>query len=403
VPDVAATSKNTRVGGPLGAHVYNNPGTYRAAVTVTNPATGAASQAFVDITVADPNAAYPGTNTIVVSPTSNWTGAPAGAERRTTYPADFSGKRVLLQRGASFDQIIIDHHDSLVQVGAYGTGAKPGVAGVNISVGYPPGGDVWGRWPDDITLVDLDLSAPIQHNGTGRRLLFHRCDLDNVNAENHIEVAGALDYLVSEEGAPFFTNPREIFISECIAKGSGTILPVGNCCDVIGAYLAILGCDMGYADFHTIRVHRVYKGLLAHNALRGRSSDGIRVCLKLHSRGYTPYADQVTQSGSDWASRYVVIANNQLGDQHDNNQYLGGAGPQNTVSGEGVEDVLLENNTFLRGPRHVLDFMFAGRRMTSRGNSVVGGGAVKISASDMAPNAALSAEWKGPIDIQEYA
>ncbi|MFZ2256311.1 MAG: hypothetical protein WAW59_07605 [Patescibacteria group bacterium] len=52
-----------------------------------------------------------------------------------------------------------------------------------------------------------------------------------------------------------------------------------------------MGNDMGTAQQHTVRLWAMNRGFIAHNALRGRSSDGIRVALKLHSGGFGEYND----------------------------------------------------------------------------------------------------------------
>ncbi|MEZ5702014.1 MAG: hypothetical protein R3E42_08715 [Burkholderiaceae bacterium] len=111
-----------------------------------------------------------------------------------------------------------------------------------------------------------------------------------------------------------------------------------------GSRFVILGNDMGTAKQHTVRIWGMHKGFIAHNALRGRSSDGIRVALKVHSGGLGDYSDDYAVSGSTWASRQIVIANNRLGDPSDNNSFTGGASPQNNTdsSREGLEDVIRE-------------------------------------------------------------
>jgi hypothetical protein len=77
----------------------------------------------------------------------------------------------------------------------------------------------------------------------------------------------------------------------------------------------------------------MHKGVIAHNALRGRSSDGVRVALKLHSGGLDEYNDNYALSRNGWATRQVVIANNRLGDSDDNNSFIGGASPENNTRG----------------------------------------------------------------------
>jgi len=75
-------------------------------------------------------AVFAGTNTICVSTSASYSGCPSGAAQRTTLPSTYAGKRVLLRRGESFGSIAPRNTDTGFQVGAFGTGSKPNVAGV---------------------------------------------------------------------------------------------------------------------------------------------------------------------------------------------------------------------------------------------------------------------------------
>ena len=118
-----------------------------------------------------------------------------------------------------------------------------------------------------------------------------------------------------------------------------------------GARIALLGNEIGRADEHTVRLYNAYKTVIAHNALKGISSHGIRHSLKLHSGGFGDYNDNFSISGGEWAARQIVIANNLFGDATDNNSWTVAIRPQNDRenSGEGIEDVIIENNRFVRG------------------------------------------------------
>jgi hypothetical protein len=158
-----------------------------------------------------------------------------------------------------------------------------------------------------------------------------------------------------------------------------------------------MGNDMGTAQQHTVRLWRMNKGFIAHNALRGRSSDGVRHALKIHSGGLGAYDDNYGISGSTWASRQIVIANNRLGDSTDNNSFTGGAAPENNGpdSRQGLEDVVLENNVFLRGPNTNTEFILMGRRMSSRGNTRADGGVPNINQLGNSYKL-LPPDWVGP-------
>nr|WP_259371323.1 PKD domain-containing protein [Caldimonas caldifontis] len=387
--------KNIQVGGPLAAHVFDLPGTYTVRVTTTDAA-GTRSQASVTITVHNPDSVYAGTQTLCVSPSANYTGCPAGAAQSTSLPSSYSGRRVLLRRGESFGSINMGHATSNAIVATYGSGAKPRVTSVRIGEGRPSSA----IFPDDVTVMDLNVSNGIVQGSSASRLLLYRNDLaDSGSTDNQITVGSALEYWAGSD--PYrtvatnqFFNPREIFVVENRVIGSSTNLPHMNFQGSVSR-LALLGNEMGTANQHTARLYRLHKSVIAHNALRGRSSDGIRHALKLHSGGLSAYADNYASSGSSWATRYVVIANNIFGDAADNNQWTVAVTPQNGQSVEGIEDVIVENNRYVRGSRTVTDLNITGRRIAYRGNiSATSSSAASVSTG--AHGGALPADWQGP-------
>ncbi len=101
--------------GPFVAHMYTRPGTYNPSVLVIEPSTGKTATASLEVTVADPDAVYPGTNTICINPAGDgdWTGAPNGCIKvnsdtlltsDTAWTSAFGGnaKRWLFKRGGDF-------------------------------------------------------------------------------------------------------------------------------------------------------------------------------------------------------------------------------------------------------------------------------------------------------------
>lgn len=391
---VSGSLKNTQSGGPIAAHVFDNPGTYTVRVRGRNPASSDNSEATVTITVQDPNTVYSGTNTICVSPSANYTDCPTGATRQTTVPSIQSQKRILLRRGESFGGISINHGVSNVLIAAYGVGNKPRVNSISIGSLSPSSSS----FPSDISTVDLNIQNGYAQYVTGSRLLLYRCDFDVPQGPDlvigQIEIGSALGYIVQNHTLPAnqYYQPREIFVVENTLFGS-TANPHVNMVG-IGSQFVIMGNRMGIAQQHTIRLFAMNKGFIAHNHLRGISSDGIRVALKLHSGGLGDYNDNYAISGGSWASRQIVVANNLLGDAASNNSFIGGASPENTLEAQGLEDVILENNRFIRGPNTNTEFILMGRRMSNRGNVRVDGGAVNINQFDNQYN--VPAVWNGP-------
>ncbi|MBX3621807.1 MAG: hypothetical protein KF891_17690 [Rhizobacter sp.] len=159
---------------------------------------------------------------------------------------------------------------------------------------------------------------------------------------------------------------------------------------------ALLGNTFGSYQMHSVRFSALHKGVIAHNDIRGISADGIRHALKLHSMGLNAYSDGFIHdlSGTGgWATDEVVIANNTLGNASDNNQWTVAVSPQNDQYAEGNENILVENNRFVRGRSTVTDLVMGGRNITSRGNSVSTGSAL---STGIGHDSALPAAWKGP-------
>jgi hypothetical protein len=248
--------------------------------------------------------------------------------------------------------------------------------------------------------MDLHILLNFEQFGTMSRLLLYRNTFDVPTGDflaAQISLASALAYIVQHHKlAPDqYFQPRELFVVENQLRGS-TANPHLNMAGE-GSRFVIMGNDMGTAQQHTVRLWRMNKGFIAHNALRGRSSDGVRHALKIHSGGLGAYDDNYGISGSTWASRQIVIANNRLGDSTDNNSFTGGAAPENNGpdSRQGLEDVVLENNVFHRGPNTNTEFILMGRRMSSRGNTRADGGVPNINQLGNSYKL-LPPDWVGP-------
>jgi hypothetical protein len=396
---VSGKSKNAQSGAPLAAHVFDLPGAYEIRVRASNAA-GEYSEASVKVTVQSADVVYTGTKTICVSPSGNFAGCPEKASQLKSLPGSFDGRRVLLRREESFPRIDILHGDDRVIVGAFGTGNQPRVATVYIAEGVPATAD----FPDEITVMDLDVTNGIFQQGPASRILIYRNHLDDTNssADNMITIGGALSYFAEQAKGPVptdkFYHPREIFIVENRVIGStDDETPSGNFFGE-GSRMAFIGNEMGKSAQHTIRLERAHKCVLAHNALRGISSDGNRHALKIHSGGLRNYDDNYAMSGDTWASSQIVVADNLLGDPEDNNHWTAAIRPQNNNSAEGIEDVIVENNRFVHGTATNTDLYLMGRRMTARNNRCTNGELV-ISHGEPSEYS-LPIEWCGPYYIK---
>lgn len=391
--------KNTQSGGPLAAHVYDLPGTYTVRVRARTPG-GAYSDATMTITVQNPSDVFPGQNTICVSTMADYTGCPTGAARATGLPSSYAGKRVLLRRGESFPAININRQDDQVMIGAYGSGAKPRVPSVFINAGPLGTG-----FADDVTVMDLSITNEgIYHSDSGSRYLFYRNDLVTPGGNNRIDIGGALDFYGERNPSIPFYYPREIFIVEnnILGQVNNTQRPFLNISGQ-GSRFAVLGNDASRAEEHTSRFFSLHKSVISHNALRGQAYSGsgpsIRHALKIHSRGLGTYND-LWHVSNRWATSQVIIADNILGDPADNGSWTAAAGPQNRDPGtdEGIEDLIVERNTFFRGPYTNTEMYLVGRRVTARGNVRADGGRPNLSIGT--PPVTMPAEWHGPYFLQ---
>lgn len=381
---VSGKPKNSETGGPLAAHVFELPGTYTVKVSSNG------STATLQIVVADPNMVYAGANTVCVG--KDFTGCPAGAVQQGAIPSSpVVGKRILLQRGQSFGNVDLQSDSANVQVGAYGTGAAPIVTGVGVGSWRP----TTVNFPTDIVVADLSVNGGVSTT-MGSRVLFLR----NTIAPGQIQVAlGNSSYWASSD--PYrliptaaFRNISEVFVVENTGLGSSTTdTEYGFFGELVNG--ALLGNRFGVQKYHSARITGAHRAVVAHNELQGISGGGIYHALKVHSDGLNAYSDSLIggPSGTGWASGQIVISSNLIGNANDNNSWTAAICPQNDQAAEGIENTIVEANTFVRGRGTSTDFVMGGRNITYRGNKTGSGGAISTGVGH---TGALPAAWNGP-------
>ena len=219
---ISGLSKNSQTGGPLAAHVFDQPGTYLVQVRATD-LVGDYSERSIVVQVLDPNAVYAGTGTICVSAAANFSGCPSGASQVTALPssATFNGRRVLLRNGETFGSINIVHGSQNVQVGAFGTGAKPRVSGILVGTVRPTSS----AFPRDISIMDLNILQGFEQYATMSQLLLYRNTFDPPTGGavvTQINLASAIDYVVGNNALARsqYTQPKELFVVENQVRGS---------------------------------------------------------------------------------------------------------------------------------------------------------------------------------------
>jgi hypothetical protein len=234
----------------------------------------------------------------------------------------------------------------------------------------------------------------------GNRVLFYRNDVHVAANSGGIPIStGNEDYWYRGDSyrvvaQSAFYNAREIFIVENNALGANTNDALAGFWGS-GSQVSLLGNTFGNYQQHSVRFSALHKGVIAHNDIRGISSDGIRHALKMHSMGLNAYADgsiNDTSGRGGWASSQVVIGDNTFGNAADNNVWTVAIAPQNDTVEEGIENVVLENNRFVRGKSTMNDLVFAGRKITYRKNATSTGASL-VTGND---NGVLPSAWTGP-------
>ncbi|WP_022980946.1 PKD domain-containing protein [Ideonella sp. B508-1] len=386
---VSGLPKNTETDGPIAAHVFDVAGSYIVQVTATDPVSGNQSSAKVTVTVNSPDSIYSGTQTVCVSGAGHYTGCPTGAAKTTSLPTGtgWNGKRVLLARGESFGDISIQDGNAGVQVGSFGSGALPMVSSVGIGSERPQ----TANFATDITVMDLAVANEVTQS-LGKQVLLYRLDLTSAS-DNHGIYTGGMSYWAQSD--PYRVVPtsafyyaQQIFLVE--NKVTGSFNDAGYNFFGDGSQFAMLGNVMGVSKYHTARFTKLRKAIVAHNELKGINPAGIYHSLKLHSGGLTPYTDAYVDDA--WYSEQVVVSHNLFGNAADTNQWTVAICPENDSSAEGIQNVLVQSNTFVRNASTSLDLALGGRSLTYRNNTANGGAILE----DQGHTGALPASWVGP-------
>jgi hypothetical protein len=111
--------------GPLGAHTFRTPGTYRIRVAVLEPATGSWGQGTTTVEVRDPDTFFAGSATLFVDRTGAYTNAPAGARRFTS----LSGALSTLASASTPHRIVLENGQTHTMTSAFGIYEPRGASG----------------------------------------------------------------------------------------------------------------------------------------------------------------------------------------------------------------------------------------------------------------------------------
>ncbi|MFK7988152.1 MAG: PKD domain-containing protein [Sandaracinaceae bacterium] len=117
--------------GPIAAHTFERPGTYEVRCEATDGTRTA--RATLRVTVYDADDVYPGAQTLCVSPSGDFSGAPAGATEARTVEEVYASLnhaiplRVLFRRGETHANVPRFNRFAGVMVGPFGDGPAPRV------------------------------------------------------------------------------------------------------------------------------------------------------------------------------------------------------------------------------------------------------------------------------------
>lgn len=355
----------------------------------------------INVTAQDPDVVFAGTNTICISTSGNFTGAPAGCTQRTssTIGTVSSDKRFLFFTDESFATVDIPMGVSNIIVGSYGSGAKPIINRI-----YSAESGTLLTWPHTVIIQDIE-TPKINSNTSPYRWTIYNCDIPTDDIEAGIDFGAALGFYYDNHSSPGSMNwPRENHIFECNVTRDAASANLG-----ISGYFNFGGLVANSIDRtyeHSIRIWQSSNGFIGHNAAVGiADASPSRHALKMMSSGnWVEWAPLITDTGGiAWPGTYegvgglgsfnVVVADNILGSTLFNNNWIFAAGPQNgdAETVEVFQDFIYERNIHIRPSPPIAwnsDTNLCAKRGTHRFNTVQGGGAVEC-------NTTTSGEYNG--------
>ncbi|HEX7897925.1 MAG TPA: PKD domain-containing protein [Planctomycetota bacterium] len=340
--------------GPVAAHVFQAPGLYTVALTVTDR--GGKRRAFNQKIQVLPLEVP----TFHVSSTAGDDRAdgrtPAAPWRSLdrARPILEKGGRLLLKRGDTFvlaGSPLKLAGDGPGHVGAYGPGAPPVVKVEGRDGGLAVFGDDW-------RITDLAFVGPGETDTQGAVLF----DVQHPIRHTLIQRVTVRDFRVGlgwGDHTPMYATPHDgNTIADCeVSNAFVNGLYVG------GRRLALLGnLVRDIRTSHVTRVWQAHKGVIEHNAFQNPGPE--RHALKLHGP---------THGDGRPPTQHVVVSDNLFVGKTWSLSF----GPQNPVSDERVSHVLFERNRTRSQETVQVDLHLAARNVTVRNNVFSGTGSAK--------------------------
>lgn len=356
--------------GPVAAHVFEKPGTYKVTVSARDRQGRVATRA-IEIRVDDPSTVFAGAATTCFSSSGNFSGCPAGAGQQTITSFGgldrhvASGKRLLLRRGDTFagDAKISVNVPGPGSIGAYGTGERPRILLSTDAIA------VSAREPNfsDWRIADLDFHGQsaaaevLSVDGRASELTVLRVRGASVGAGIGAGLS-IIDHW-NADGYPGHDVIDGFFIQDSefrdLVGGQGRTLGF-----IAGHRLVMLGNVWRNAlgGEHVLRTTWVDRGVFSNNDM-GEAPAGKHVW-KLHA----PDFNGKGISAGKYSER-IVISDNVFRSTgpHD---WTVAISPQNADKDERIRNVVFERNLFLPGPEAVIALIVSGTDMVVRDNIV---------------------------------
>lgn len=326
-------SKNVEFG-PVAGHVFETPGTH----TVTmNAYDGLGSNdKTVIITVQDPDVVFAGTNTICLSQTGDFTGAPAGSNNQTVSASTIktaidtykgANKRILLHAGQTWSssaQISMNFAGPFL-LGKFGSGANPVITNTNSTTTTALFGFSTGS--NDNRIVDIDIAGEAYSANS---------DVTQLTVARSSCLSMSIGLTFDPGETVPLRNYDQMCWYECSFKLNGTYTFGGTCGYVALKRGAYLGCHLDNDKFgeQTLRVPYIDRSVIAHNTLKKPLNS--KNMLKIHGREFT--------STSLYSEKFVVSSNifDNRGGNYAINEFItaGNGNPRD----ERTRDFIIEGN-----------------------------------------------------------
>ena len=358
--------KANQIGGPMAAHMYEIPGTYRASVRAQNPQ-GEYQDKYVTIVVQDANTIYSETKTILVSNNASTDAAyPSAAVWNVTASGAVtfqSDRRYLFKAGQDFRAYThsLTSNVSRFQIGSFGSGEKPLIKVGNNGFGYDP--------------TDKPLTAGIvQKANLSDMSINYAYDFHFNDCERHT-TGSALFSTRTAQNQPNANNRLAIncgiWNSRYYANSSG--VADGGVCTYFGKarYGTYIGNDPFWPGEHIYRSAEGYKCIIAHNRLN-EPQNSTKNQMKIYGgsggnlpqsyptnaaddkKGVLEYPEDDNISiisyypNSGFETRYYLIADNVV--PACNNNWNISIQPQNDGQDERLRDIIVERVVYESNP-----------------------------------------------------